>query len=272
MIGQAWDRDSLQFTFLSARRPPPRRPSSVRTGPGFRSRGRRPPAGGLRRPAPPGPLRLAPLENGHTARPHRSGPIARSRHRQTHISLCHPRWLQARGTERFLSSPRFPAGADPTGTGVVRDVRAAGSDLVPPRSWGPAGDSHRCRSRGPAAGSEQAVDRCRTVAAGFIAGQGLVPDQEGPPHLHFPPVPRRADDGRRPDAIPATRGVSRRRSNQVPDRNGFQSGRVRVDRDSARRSGPNPARRDSPGTPSTCPKAHDPDSSEAAAGECARLL
>ena len=120
----------------SVRRPTPR-PPAVRTGPGFRARGRRPPAGRLRRTAPPGPLPHGPthpLDAPHTARPHRSDPIARSRHRQADIALCHLRWLHARGDSTVLVFSRFPAEADRTGTGAVRDVRAAGSNLAPPLS------------------------------------------------------------------------------------------------------------------------------------------
>ena len=131
--------NSRIFPVRASDRSPPRRPPAVRPGPGFRYRGRRPPAARLRRTAPPGPLPTrpaGPLDAAHADRPHRSGPIARSRHRRP-ISHCATSDGSMReGTAAFYvfgdSRPgptgpgRVPAGTGrrPGGrTGSVRTIR-----------------------------------------------------------------------------------------------------------------------------------------------------
>ena len=113
------------------RRPPPRRgpdrpgipiPRTVST----------------RRTAPVEPLRSARLptrpthlgDAAHAARPYRSDPIARSRHRQAEIALCHRRWLCARGNQRFFMFSEIPGRGRPAGP----VPRARRSDPADPSS------------------------------------------------------------------------------------------------------------------------------------------
>ena len=134
--------------------PPARRRLAARprSGPG---RGLWPASASARRPAPvdrsarPASPRgqRPPLDAPRTARPRLAGPMVRSRHRQAKIALCHRRWLHARGTYGFLRLPRFPAGADRTGTGAGRDGRAAGSIRLAV-SRGTPGDSQNAERGG----------------------------------------------------------------------------------------------------------------------------
>ena len=199
---------SVHFTS----RHPTASPPAVRSGPRSLPRyGVHPPAGSggplrpARFPSRPRPRRRSP--HGLTASFGSDRPIATST--GTYHIVPPPTALCEGGPTVFYVFRDSPPG--PSGPGLCRSGRLGGRLGPRPAARQRApGASHRRRSRRPVAGSEQALDRCRTVAARVIAGEDLAPNHEGTTPLHFPPVFRRADVGRRADTTSATRSISRR--------------------------------------------------------------
>ena len=166
----------------SARRPTPRRPPAVRTGPGFRARGRRPPAGRLRRTAPPGPLPHAPDARPSTL-PARPGPIVliRSPDRDIDRPISHCATSDGSmrgGTNGFLCFPRFPAEARPPGRFRGHSGRAR------PGPNHLAGRTHPVQYGSDQRGQEQRR-RCGK-ASGPNAGRSHSGRARSPPQSRFP--------------------------------------------------------------------------------------
>ena len=86
------------------------------------------PAGPCGRPASPR-ARLSPVDAARTSRPHRSGPIVRSRHRQADSALCHCRGLHARGDRTFFVFSENPVRGR-LGCPVTRTPRPVPAALI----------------------------------------------------------------------------------------------------------------------------------------------